>query len=91
MADMHTAGFQFIYILRRKDGQKLEAPDRTFIKAQTEDMNRRVSTDEDRAVLIGSNYQLPEPNLNTLKERFNLEAIIQQAPANTNGNANTQK
>jgi hypothetical protein len=91
MADMRTAGFTFIYTLKRKDGQKLDSADRSLIRTQTEDMNRRVSADEDRAVLIGSNYQLPEANLKALKERFTIETLVQPTQANTNGNANTTK
>jgi hypothetical protein len=91
MSDMRTAGFTFIYVLRRKDGGKLDSADRSLIKSQTEDMNRRVSADEDRAVIIGSNYQLPDANLAVLRDKFTLEIVAQAQPVNGNRNANTSK
>ena len=91
MDDMRTAGFTFIYVLRRKDGGKLDAADRSFLRSQTEDMNRRVATDEDRAVIIGSNYQLPDANLAALRDRFSLEIRAEATPANVNRNGNTSK
>src|SRR5574339_78041 len=57
--EMRTAGFTYIYVLRRKDGQKLDAEDRGVIRQQTTDTNRRVMSDEGRAVVIGTNYAVP--------------------------------
>jgi hypothetical protein len=91
MDAMKTAGFSFVYVLRRKDSGKLDAADRSLIKAQTTDTNRRVATDEDRAVMIGSNAQLPDANLNALRERFNIDITAEPPPANTNANANQAK
>ena len=54
---MRTAGFTFIYALRRKDGGIMNAEDVGVIKLQTVDTNRRVKTDDDRAVLIGTNIR----------------------------------
>ena len=90
MDAMRTAGFAFIYVLRRKDGGKIDAEDRGVIKLQTVDTNRRVATDEDRAFIVGSNYQLPPQNLTALYQRFAVETYA--APpveaANTTANSN---
>lgn len=71
-AEVNTAKFTFVYVIRRKDGGKLDAGDRSVIKLQTVDMNRRVVSDEDKAVIIGSNYQLPPHKMAVLLERFSV-------------------
>jgi len=88
---MRTAGFAFIFVLRRKDGGKIDAEDRGVIKLQTVDTNRRVATDDDRAVIIGSNYQLPPNNLAALYLRFAIDNYSEPVPAAANSNANANK
>jgi hypothetical protein len=88
MDAMKTAGFAFIYVVRRKDRGKMDSGDRSFIKAQTADTNRRVSTDEDKAVMIGSNYQLPEASFTALVQRFLVETVAEPPASNANVNAN---
>jgi len=70
---VRDAKFNFIYVLRRKDGGEIDAEDRGVIRLQTVDMNRRVSADEGRAFIIGSNFQLPPANLIEIYKRFSLE------------------
>jgi len=89
MDAMRTAGFAFIYVLRRKDGGKIDAEDRGAIKLQTVDTKRRVATDDDRAFLIGLDSQLPPKNLAALYNRFAVETYSVAPPANSNANTNT--
>ena len=89
MDAMRTAGFAFIYVLRRKDGGKIDAEDRGVIKLQTVDTKRRVATDDDRAFLIGSDSQLPPKNLAALYNRFAVETYSVAPSANLNANTNT--
>ncbi len=87
--DIKTAGFTFVYVLRRKDGQKLNSEDRSIVRLQTVDMNRRVTADEDKAVIIGSNYQIPPKNMFVLFDRFAVQIYSQPTPvANANSNVN---
>ncbi|MBP9108756.1 MAG: hypothetical protein KBF83_04285 [Pyrinomonadaceae bacterium] len=87
--EIKSAGFTFVYVLRRKDGQKLDAEDRGVIRLQTADMNRRITADEDKAVIIGSNYQLPSKNMMTILDRFAVENHSLPVPAvDANSNAN---
>ena len=90
---MRTADFRFVYVLRRKDGGVIDAEDRSVIKMQTVDMNRRVSADNDKAFIIGSNAMLPPKNMIALLERFAVENYSPppEANANANTNANTKK
>ena len=90
---MRTADFRFVYVLRRKDGGVIDAEDKSVIKMQTVDMNRRVSADNDKAFIIGSNAQLPPKNMMALLERFAVENYSPPPDPNTyaNTNANTKK
>jgi len=72
LESMRTAKFSFIIELRRRDGREIDAEDRSVIKIHTASANRRVSTDDGRAFLIGSNDQLPPDSMKALGERFAL-------------------
>ena len=90
LESMRTANFSFIYVLRRKDGQMIDAEDRGVIKIQTVEMNRRVSADDGKAFIIGSNYVIPAEKLATLRDRFAVEDLSPgpQPPSNANTEAN---
>ena len=89
LGSMRTADFRFIYVLRRKDGGKIDAEDRSVIKAQTTDANRRVSSDDDKAFILGTNTQIPPKNLMALYKYFAVEDYSPPPPpTNTNANAN---
>lgn len=88
---MRTAGFVFIYVVRRKDGGVIDAEDVSVIKLQTVDTNRRVKADGDRAVMIGSNKQVPPDNLAVLYERFAVENYSETPIVDANVNANSNK
>ena len=71
---MRTADFNFIYVFRRKDGGIFDAADKSFITQTTPaEVNRRAVADEGKALIIGSNFRLPENNLKQFKERFSFE------------------
>lgn len=88
---MRTAGFTFIYGLRRRDGKTIDAEDVRAIKQLTVDTNRRVRSDNDRAVLIGSNYEVSKENLDALRARFSVEDLSPAPAADANVNTNTNK
>lgn len=88
---MRTAGFAFIYVVRRKDDGIIDAEDVGVIKLQTADTNRRVKTDNDRAVIIGSNKETPPNNLDVLYDRFSIEDYSEPLAADANVNANSNK
>ncbi|HVF47185.1 MAG TPA: hypothetical protein VNA17_06440, partial [Pyrinomonadaceae bacterium] len=67
----------FIFELRRRDGAEIDAEDRGVIRVHTSTANRRVSTDDGRAFLIGSNNQLPPDGMKALAERF---AVTDHSP-----------
>jgi hypothetical protein len=71
---MRNADFSFIYVFRRKDGGVLDADDKSFITRTTpSEINRRALADEGRALILGSNFRLPDDKLKLFKERFSFE------------------
>lgn len=80
LASVRDAKFNFLYVLRRRDGGVIDAEDRNVIRQATADMNRRVSADDGRAFIIGSNYQLPGAGMSALTERFAVEDLSPPPP-----------
>lgn len=76
---MRNADFDQVYLLRRTDGQKIDASDRDFVKGLTQDANRRVVTEDDMYVVIGMNSQLPQETLAKLSRRFTVETFPKSA------------
>ena len=71
---MRTANFDFIYVMRRKDGAPLDGDDKKFVKLNSPiETNRFVLSDEEKAVIAGSKYKFAEQNLMALRDRFNIE------------------
>jgi len=93
VADMATADFTTILVLRRKDGGKMDAEDRAVIRDATAGANRRVASDGDKAFIIGSNQPIPPEKMLILGQRFALQIEAwPQAPEPSNtANANSNK
>jgi hypothetical protein len=91
---MLTAGFSFVYVLKRKDGEPLDATDRSVIREQTASANRRVSADDGRTVVIGTNSELTTATMVAIYERFTVEHYSRPVPAvpvGENDKPDTQK
>jgi hypothetical protein len=89
---MRTANFDFIFVLRRKDGAKLDADDKKFIRANSPEVaNRLILSDDDKALIAGSNYPFPPEKLKPLQERFDFQDFSKAADTGgqKNVNANT--
>lgn len=89
---MRTANFDYIFVIRRKDGGKLDAEDKKFIRTNSPTVaNRIILSDDDKALIAGSNYPFPPEKLKPLQERFDFQDFSKAA--NTGGqknvNANT--
>lgn len=67
---MRTAGFNYIFVLRRKDNGILNPEDREIIKVNTTVANRRVFAEEGKAFVVGANPVIPQYNIGTLEQRF---------------------
>lgn len=91
VADMRTADFVTIIVLRRKDGGKMDGEDRSVIRNATSEANRRIGTDDDRAFVIGSNQPIAPDKMAALTERFVIENYSPPADVNPANAANSNK
>lgn len=73
---MRTADFVFIYVLRRRDGGPLDPDDKRYAsQVIPQEMNRREISDSGKAIIVGSNFRMPEQNRKVLSERFAFEDL----------------
>lgn len=91
LEEIRNADFAFVYVLRRKDGGPIDAEDKGVIKLHTTNVNRRVLSDGDKAILLGSNFAIPPEDMMALYDRFAIENYSPPPPANANVNANANK
>jgi hypothetical protein len=71
---MRNADFTFVLVFRRRDGEVLDAEDKSFVNANTPpDVNRRTLSDGGRAVIIGSNFPFLPGMIEKLTGRFLME------------------
>jgi hypothetical protein len=75
---MRTANLQFIFVFRRTDGAAFNSEDKKFLKANLPFYNRLVRADDDRAIIVGSNYKFPPESLEALETRFKVEGSATQ-------------
>ena len=85
---MRTARFGYIFVVRRKDGAVLNADDKKVIKENTNDANRRISSEDGRSIIVGSNYQISATNMAALYDRFAIDNFSTAPPAAPNDNIN---
>ena len=72
---MRTANFRYIWIIRRKDGAVMDSADKAIIRPNTIEMNRRVVTDDGKAVIIGSNAVPFKENFDALSSAFAIQDV----------------
>lgn len=71
---MRNADFKFILVFRRKDGAAMDRDDRAFVNANTPpDANRKMLSDDGKAIIIGSNFPFFPGTVVSLTERFVME------------------
>lgn len=86
---VQSGDFTYILVFRRKDGGVFDTEDKRFVKANTPaETNQFVLTDDDRAVIAGSNFPFPPENLELLRERFNTEDYSKPEAKQLNKNTN---
>lgn len=78
---MKTANLQYVFVFRRKDGGAFDGEDKKFLRGNLPFNNRVVLADEDKAVIVGSNYKFPPENLDALRLHFNVEDYSAAEPA----------
>lgn len=91
---MRTANFEYIFSLRRKDGGVLDAEDKKFIREnKPAEINRIVLTDDDKALIAGSNYPFSQEGLKALQTKYDFHDFSTKPiiPVNSNTNANVNR
>ena len=90
--NMRTADFNFILVLRRKDGGKMQSDDKAIVRTNISGANRRSLVEDEKAIVIGSNARVPQNLLTKLNDRFDVqdfskpEAEIPASPDPVNAN-----
>jgi len=70
---IRNGGYTYIYIFSRKDGKPLDPTDSTFLRTNAPQIVDWARTDGGKKVIAGTNFNLEEGNLATLKKRYNVE------------------
>ena len=71
LADMKDAGFDYIFVIRRKDAKAFEDEDRKFLReSMPHEINRRVSSDDGKAFIFGSGFAIDIKSVETWRKRF---------------------
>lgn len=74
LKSVQTGGFEFVYALRRKDGEVFTSEDKQYLRENLPpDTNQKQLTSDNKVLIIGSNYIFPLVNLDALKKRFKIE------------------
>src|SRR5262245_25313969 len=73
LAYVKNGQFSYIYVISRKDGKALQPDDSAFLRKEAPQMVDCVTSEEGRKAICGTNFNLEEGNMATLKKRFNVE------------------
>lgn len=82
--------FEYIFVIRRKDGKALDGEDSTYIRANSPlETNQRLMTDEGKTLIVGSNFRYSPEQISALQKRFNFQDLtpVKEPPANSGANA----
>ncbi|MGI8495858.1 MAG: hypothetical protein ACR2L1_11190 [Pyrinomonadaceae bacterium] len=86
---VQVAGFDFIFIFRRPDGEMMTKEDKIYLKENSSPFTNRWNlTDEGKTVIAGSNYKFTPENMEALKRRFSVEDRSPVKPETDNNNNN---
>jgi len=65
--------YTYIYVFSRKDGKALESEDSKFLRKEAPQLVDCVTSDEGKKAICGTNFNLEEGNMGTLKKRLVVE------------------
>jgi hypothetical protein len=65
--------YSYIYVFSRKDGKPLQPDDSQFLRKEAPQMVDCVTSEEGKKAICGTNFNLEEGNMGTLKKRLNVE------------------
>jgi hypothetical protein len=74
LASVRRNNFQKVYVISRPDGGTLNADDKAFLKTNMPiETTMRILTDEDRRVIVGTNFDFKPEHFEALNKRFKVE------------------
>jgi hypothetical protein len=74
LASVRRNNFQKVYVISRPDGGALNADDKAFLKTNMPlETTMRILTDEDRRVIVGTNFDFKPEHTDALNKRFKVE------------------
>ena len=73
MQFIRNGGYTYVYVFGRKDGKPLDPTDSAFLRTNAPQIVDWAKTDGGKKVIAGTNFNLEEGNLATLKKRYNVE------------------
>jgi hypothetical protein len=74
LASVRRNNYQKVYVISRPDGGQLNADDKTFLKTNMPiETTMRILTDEDRRVIVGTNFDFKPEHVDALTKRFKVE------------------
>jgi basic membrane lipoprotein Med (substrate-binding protein (PBP1-ABC) superfamily) len=74
LASVRRNNFQKVYVISRPDGGSLNADDKAFLKTNMPiETTMRILTDEDRRVIVGTNFDFKPEHTDALNKRFKVE------------------
>jgi hypothetical protein len=91
LAEVRKADFTWMYVIRRRDGGELDTKDKDLIRTATAQSNRRVLSDEGKAIIVGSNFEQVNTDIGTLKKQFEVTDMSTGPKSETSpGNTDVQ-
>jgi basic membrane lipoprotein Med (substrate-binding protein (PBP1-ABC) superfamily) len=74
LASVQRNNFQKVYVISRPDGAALNADDKAYLKTNMPiETTMRLLTDEDRRLIVGTNFDLKPEHFDALNKRFHVE------------------
>ncbi len=74
LAAVQRNHYQKLYVISRPDGGAFNADDKAYLRTNMPiETTMRILTDEDRRLIVGTNFDLKPEHLNALNQRFKLE------------------
>ena len=77
---MLTAGYGYVYVIRRADGAEIDAADRKVLKTNTDTAKRREESESGRAFVIATTEPLAAEKLAALSKRFEVRTAASAPP-----------
>lgn len=74
LASVQRNNFQKVYVISRPDGGAINADDKVYLKTNMPiETTMRILTDEDRRLIVGTNFDLKPEHFDALNKRFRIE------------------